>query len=368
MPQFVLPTSALVMGGVSSFLICLIIIVTQQWHGKFSHDHSAGVQKIHTQPTPRVGGIAILFGLTLSLFFASNLTIYPLLSAMILSALPVFLLGTLEDITKSISPTMRLWAAMISGVLAWWLTGFALTSVDVWGVDYLLSFTPVAVVFTAFCIAGMANAINVIDGLNGLASGAMLIALLFLSAIAYSAGDFIYVYICLLIAAVAFGFILFNFPFGKIFLGDGGAYLLGFLGGGLAVMLPMRNESISVWAPLLVFSYPILEVLFSIFRRRRRAHSPYHPDRLHLHSLIQARLFKNLTRNWLRPLQNSFASLIPWCFMLLGNLLALQFKGSTPALMLCFIFMAITYSFIYTYLVRFGHILRKPNRDLAKTN
>ena len=72
---------------------------------------------------------------------------------------------------------MRLLATMVSGLLAWVLTGYALTSVNVWGLDWLLQFTVIAVVFTSFAVAGVANSINIIDGLNGLASSMVLWAL-----------------------------------------------------------------------------------------------------------------------------------------------------------------------------------------------
>jgi UDP-N-acetylmuramyl pentapeptide phosphotransferase/UDP-N-acetylglucosamine-1-phosphate transferase len=138
---------------------------------------------------------------------------------------------------------------------------------------------------------------------------------------------------------------------------------LGFWGAWLAVMLPMRNESISVWAPLLVFSYPILETLFSILRRRKRSHDSFHPDRLHLHSLIYARMFSSYTNGRRKTLQNAFASVPLWGFMLLGSVLAVTFAHSTWALMACFVLMAVLYSFGYRYLVRFGRF--KPKRQAA---
>jgi UDP-N-acetylmuramyl pentapeptide phosphotransferase/UDP-N-acetylglucosamine-1-phosphate transferase len=283
-----------------------------------------------------------------------------LLGNLLIASLPAFLSGTLEDLTKKVGPLVRLWASMASGVLVWWLTGYSLTEVNVWGVDALLTWLPISVMFTAFAVAGVANAMNVIDGLNGLAGGVMLIAMIAFALMAYAVGDNTLVKVCLLVGVTVIAFLVFNFPFGKLFLGDGGAYLLGFMGAALAVILAMRNPVISVWAPLLVFSYPILEVLFSILRRRSRAHHPYHPDRLHLHSLIQARLFKNLTRNWPKRLQNAFGSILPWCLMSLGAALGVLFAHSTPILMVCFVLMAVVYWLGYAYLIRFGRIRRQP--------
>jgi UDP-N-acetylmuramyl pentapeptide phosphotransferase/UDP-N-acetylglucosamine-1-phosphate transferase len=363
MQSFEIPYRELFIGGLSCFAMCVIIIVTQRWHGNFSADSAAGIQKVHDHPTPRVGGLAIMFGLVMATLFSSNTDIFQLLATMLLASLPAFLAGTIEDLSKRIGPLVRLWAALASGILGWWLTGYALTRVDIWGVDWLLQWLPLAVLFTAFAVAGVANAINMIDGLNGLAGGVMLIAMVALSTIAYETGDITLATICLVLGVTVLGFLVLNFPFGKLFLGDGGAYLLGFMGAWLAVMLPMRNPSISVWAPLLVFSYPILEVLFSIIRRRSRAHHSFHPDRLHLHSLIYARLFKSFTKGWSKPQQNSFASFIPLCFMALASTLAVTFAHSTQLLMACFVLMAALYAVVYTYIIRFRRFRRITYTD-----
>lgn len=362
-----------------SLLASLLIVFTQSWHGGLTVDHNHGVQKVHHSETSRVGGLAIFVALLVvtlgftSAFSATSASLSPqlppltpppltphftpLFVAMFISALPAFIAGLVEDMTHRVSPRIRLLAAMASGLLACWLTGYDLNRVDVWGVDALLAWSPIAIVFTAFAVAGVANAINMIDGLNGLASGVMMIAFLALAVIAHQAGDSAIFYICLLSAAAVLGFFVVNFPFGKLFLGDGGAYLLGFWGAWLAVMLPMRNESISVWAPLLVFSYPILETLFSILRRRRRQHDSFRPDRLHLHSLVYARRFRSFTNRRPKVLQNAFASVPLWGFMLLGSVLAVLFAHSTPALMACFAVMAVLYQLGYRSLVRFGHFL-----------
>lgn len=356
MQPFEIPHRELLVGGLTCFAMCLTILVTQRWHGVLTFDNAAGVQKIHEHPTPRVGGIAIMFGLLLATLSAPNTEIFSLMVSLLIASLPAFISGTVEDLTKRIGPMIRLWAAVASGVLAWWLTGYSLTSVNVLGVDTLLTWLPLSVLFTAFAVAGVSNAMNVIDGLNGLAGGVMFIAMVAFSWMAYSVGDSTLAKICFVVGVTVVAFLIFNFPFGKLFLGDGGAYLLGFLGAWLAVMLPMRNPDISVWAPLLVFSYPILEVLFSMLRRRSRAHHPCHPDRLHLHSLIHARLFKNLTRNWSKPLQNAFASFLPWCLMACGASLGVIFANSTLALVACFIVMGCIYWMGYVYLIRFGRI------------
>ncbi|MBK5914531.1 MraY family glycosyltransferase [Rhodocyclus purpureus] len=342
----------LLSGFLASFAVCVLLVATKRWHGAVTLDNHEGVQKFHTAPTPRVGGIALMAGL-----FAACSQIpgsSELLAPMIIAGVPAFLFGLAEDLTKRVGVRERLLATMTSGVLAWWLTGYSMTRVDVWGADILLSsWLPLSVAFTAFAVAGVANAINIIDGFNGLASGTALICLAALGLIAWEAGDPLLAKLCLVLGAVILGFWLANFPLGKIFLGDGGAYLTGFLIAWVAVMLPMRNPEVSVWAALLACAYPVLEVGFSMARRFARSQHPGHPDRLHLHSLVKSRVIKKLLLRWKPVLRNSAVSPLLWLYALLPALLAVFFYDNTPALIASFVASAILYQLLYRRLVHF---------------
>ena len=97
---------------------------------------------------------------------------------------------------------------MASGVLGWGITGTSLTHVDIWGIDWLLSFTLISVVFTAFAVGGIANAINIIDGFNGLTAGTAVIMLAAFGFIARQVGDIPLAFTCLIIAGAVVGFFL----------------------------------------------------------------------------------------------------------------------------------------------------------------
>jgi len=112
---------------------------------------------------------------------------------------------------------------MLSGVLAWYLTGVAMRNTGVAWMDWVLALTPVAVLFTAFAVGGVANAVNIIDGFNGLATGAVVIMLGAMGLIALNVGDAPLAAVCFVLAAGAVGFGAVNWPYGNIFLGDGGA-------------------------------------------------------------------------------------------------------------------------------------------------
>ena len=348
-------------GFFASFGTCLLLVLTKRWHGKLTLDGTDGVQKFHTAPTPRVGGLGLIVGLLLAWFSVPRESeVAHLLGLMLLAGLPSFSFGIAEDLTKRVGVRERLLATIASGLLAWWLTGYSLTRVDVWGLDAVLSWLPLSVAFTAFAVGGVANAVNIIDGMNGLASGTLIICFGALGLIAWQAGDPTLAQLCLVLAAVSAGFLLVNFPLGKIFLGDGGAYLMGFLLAWIAVMLPMRNPAVSVWAALLACGYPVLEVLFSIARRFERAHHPGHPDRLHLHSLIKSRMSRKHLSHWPTVLKNSAVSPLLWLYALIPASLAVCLARHTLWLILGFVVSAMVYSICYARLIYFRWKMPNP--------
>jgi len=213
-----------------------------------------------------------------------------ILGTLLLAGLPAFGFGLAEDLTKKVSVSARLLATMASGVLGWLLTGVSLTSLDIPWVDPLLQNTLISVAFTAFAVGGVANAVNIVDGFNGLASGFVVIALGGLAAVAAVVGDMNLAMACTAIAAAMMGFWLINWPWGKLFLGDGGSYFGGFALAWASVLLIERNHGVSAFVPLLICIHPVTEVLFSIYRRRVTHTSPGAPDRLHLHTLMMRRV------------------------------------------------------------------------------
>ncbi|WP_042418035.1 MraY family glycosyltransferase [Comamonas aquatica] len=305
--------------AIASFLTCLLLVGTKKWHGAFSMDSSTGVQKFHTAPTPRIAGIALVVGVLAGYAFSSHSPAAAekrqILSAILMAGMPAFIFGLLEDITKKVSVKTRLLATMASGLLGWGITGVSLTSVDIWGVDWLLGFTAISVLFTAFAVGGVANAINIIDGFNGLTAGVALIMLAAFGLIAREVGDIPLAFTCLIIAGAVLGFFLVNWPFGKIFLGDGGAYFLGFTLAWIAILLPARNAQVSPWASLLICSYPIIEVGFSFVRKSlREGYHPSQPDGVHLHMLANKRWARKLFGELSKTLQNGFTSPFLWLY------------------------------------------------------
>lgn len=333
----------------TTLLVSLLLVLTQRWHGRFSLDGTVGVQKAHTVPTPRIGGIAILAGLLAAYGLAAG-PVQALLGPMLVACLPAFVAGLLEDLTKKVGVSTRLLATMCSGVVAWYLTGIAMRNTGVHGFDQLLLFTPLAVVFTGFAVGGVANAVNMIDGFNGLAAGTVAIMLAALGLIALRVGDVPLAAVAFVLVAVALGFGAVNWPLGKLFLGDGGAYLLGFLVAWVAVALPMRNPSVTAWATMLACGYPVTEALYSMWRRWRKHQSTGAPDNLHLHSLVESRVILPRFPGLDRTLQNAAVSPAMWLCALLPAALAVAFCENRRLLILSSLLTVAGYHVAYRWL------------------
>lgn len=345
------------MAGSFALVVSLLLVRTQHWHGHLSLDSAPGVQKCHTQPTPRVGGIAIVIGLLAGYVFAKGSS-QTLLGPLLLAGFPAFAFGLLEDVTKRVSVRTRLLATMGCGLMGFAITGYSITSTNVPGLDWFLGFTVISVLFTAFAVGGIANAVNIIDGFNGLAAGTIIIVLMAFCVMTTALGDHDLALLCLGLAGAVLGFFVVNWPMGRLFLGDGGAYFVGFSLAWVAVLLLHRHASVSAWAPLLVCGYPILEVLFSIVRRRRRQLSPGDPDRLHLHSLVNRRLARRLMPNSCSLFRNSLTGALMWTAALLPAAIAVQRPTDTLSLVAGFTFCAFAYSAVYARLTQFRWCFR----------
>jgi UDP-N-acetylmuramyl pentapeptide phosphotransferase/UDP-N-acetylglucosamine-1-phosphate transferase len=293
----------------ASTAISVLIVLSQNWHGKHTLDHDLeGVQKFHAIAVPRIGGLAIVSAVALALL-ALWLGLDPTenknvgVGALLLCAgIPVFAAGITEDVTKKVSVRIRLFASILSALLASWLIGATVDELNIWVLDDLLRWTPLALLVTAVTVAGGVNAINIIDGFNGLASSTVMIMLSALACIGWQVGDQLSTELAVLGLAAAGGFFVVNFPTGRLFLGDGGAYFLGFWTAEIVVLLLVRNPDVNAWQLLSVCAYPVIEVLYSIYRRKiLRQASPGDPDALHLHTLIYRRAVSRLLSKEERP-------------------------------------------------------------------
>jgi UDP-N-acetylmuramyl pentapeptide phosphotransferase/UDP-N-acetylglucosamine-1-phosphate transferase len=348
------------LGFLVSLLVTLLIVRYAHLHEKFSTDTDlVGVQKFHVRPVPRVGGAGILVGLIVG---AVQLhPAYPAVSRGILGliacGIPAFASGLIEDLTKRVSPFARLVCTMGAAALAYFALDIAVTRISVPPLDFLLSYGAISGAVTVLAVAALANAINIIDGFNGLASMVAFMMFASLAYVAFQVHDPIVLSASFIMMGAVLGFFMWNFPAGLIFLGDGGAYFLGFMLAELSILLVMRHREVSAWYPVLLFMYPIFETCFSIYRKKFiRGISPGIPDGVHLHMLIYKRLMRwavgvrtahELTR------RNSLTSPYLWLLCLIAVIPATLFWRHTLHLFCFVVVFAVTYVWLYASIVRF---------------
>lgn len=345
-----------------SLLCTLAVLRTSHRHKLSSDDDLSGPQKFHHRPVPRVGGVGVAVALVAGATWASFVGLHEsaLVWLLLACSVPAFVAGFAEDLVKTVSARRRLAATALSAALGCWLLDAVLTRADIPGVDVLMPWTPFAIALTLLCVTGVANAINIIDGFNGLASMCVLLMLLALAYCALQVGDRFVLTVALVGAGAVLGFFLCNFPAGLIFLGDGGAYLLGFLVAELSVLLIARNPTVSPLFPLLVCAYPIFETIFTIYRRKFIRGVPTgEPDGIHLHTLIHRRVVRHVVRGLgggrerRQTARNSMTSPYLWLLCMLSVLPAVLWWNRSGVLAVFILVFMLSYVLLYWSIVRF---------------
>ncbi len=350
----------LLMAFVVSLLTTLWLVRRAKAGGHRFHDHDlSGPQKFHAAPVPRVGGIGIFLGVVaavIGLWLSQSDKALPA-TLLMLCALPAFGSGLLEDLTKTQSPRRRLFFTAVAAGLAVWVMDGVITRTDIPGLDWIVSFGLGAALVTVFVVAGVANSVNIIDGFNGLASMCVMLMLISIGYVAFQVDDRLIVWLAVAGVGGVLGFFVWNYPAGLIFLGDGGAYFLGFLVAELAILLLHRNPAVSPMFPLLVCIYPVFETVFSIYRRKMLRGQPAGmPDGIHLHSLIYRRIMRwaiGTKSNRSPALRNSMTSPYLWVLSMIAVVPAMLFWHNTAMLAGFIVLFGLVYTGLYWRIVRF---------------
>ena len=323
---------------------------------------TAARQAAHLSPTPRIGGLAVFAG-----FVVGGLALpepgQTILLLLAIAGLPILLAGLLEDLGVPLSPTRRLLAAALGTVLAMLLFQSWLSRADIPGVDSLLSLAPFSFALTMFVSVGFCHAFNLVDGLNGLAAAIGLVAAACLGSVAFAAGQPDLAMAAFVLFGALAGFFLFNYPFAKIFLGDSGACVLGFLLTWLAMLLVARVPEVSVWAMVLIFFWPVADTALAIWRRRGTGRAVMQPDRLHAHQLMLRMLELCVLGSGRRRVANPLATalLVPLFAApaVMGALLWNKPAAAVTALLAC------TAVFVGSYIASVHLLRRRPHRVAA---
>ena len=350
----------LILSFLISCVVSLIVVRYADTHPRISAHHDmTGPQKFHAHPVPRIGGLGVFLGALSGTLWAyvTHVAGGPILALLLLCAMPAFLSGLAEDMAWNILPRWRLGLIAVSAGLAVWLLDATIVRTDIPGIEQLIHWYPLAVMLTVFAVTGVANAINIIDGFNGLASMCSLFMLLAVVYVAYQVGDVLVATAALIACGAVIGFFVWNYPAGLIFLGDGGAYLVGFTLAELNVLLLQRNPAVSPIFSLLLCAYPIFETVFTIYRRRFiRGVAAGAPDGIHLHTLIYRRVIKRGfdTGDERRSAgRNSMTAPYLWMLCLMSVIPSVLWWNNSMALTgFLFLFMA-SYVLLYWSILKF---------------
>ena len=344
-----------------SVIATLLLVRSARMHAHHSGDHDfSKPQKVHAVAVPRIGGLGIVLGLVAAaavMKWKQGAEAGDFAFLLMACAAPAFVAGFIQDFTEAITPRGRLLATGASALLAFFVLDAGIRYTAIPGLDWIVSFGIGSLLLTMFTVAGIANAINIIDGFNGLASMCVMLMLAAVGYVAFEVGDSLIGVLALAGVGAVLGFFIWNFPSGLIFLGDGGAYFLGFFVAEVSILLLVRNDSVSPLFPLLVCFYPAFETLFSMYRRLLLRQQPAHmPDGIHLHSLVYRRVIRWAVGDRsvkARTKRNSMTSPVLWALCMASLLPAVLFWDNTLMLTLALMVFALTYVGLYWRIVRF---------------
>lgn len=354
------------------FVCAALSFVTCAWLVRHAHGHAARYgadmpQRFHLGHVPRLGGVAMGVSWLLSLVWMGwpeppggglrlNFAGGQLLACAVTVLLSVSA-GVYEDITQRMAVLLRLGATLAAALVA---VGFLDLAVPRLGIPWVDGWWRAmgwpGAVLAVLAVAGLPHAFNIIDGYNGLAGTVALVVCLALAYVALQVGDRELMALSLALAGATAGFLVWNFPRGLLFAGDGGAYLWGVVIALVSVLLVRRHEMVSPWFPMLLLIYPVWEVVFSIYRKSVRGVSPGVADALHFHQLIYRRIVRRVfhddeSRRML--MRNNRTSPYLWGFTLLTVVPAVLFWHQTTVLMgMCLLFV-VSYVYAYVTIVRF---------------
>ena len=280
-------------------------------------------QRIHLNEVSRLGGLGMLIGVAGLAGLSESLATSALAFKFLVAFAPLGVIMLMEDLQIKIRPGVRLAVILLSSYLILTVTKITLPSFNTPYLDTLFATPYLSPLFFMLCIAALINGMNFIDGTNGNMVFTSLSILAVLYGLAALLGDNDVMRLAQLFALPLALFIPFNYPLGKLFAGDLGAYLCGAAVAFMVIYFFGRHPELSAWNAVLVVFYPTMELMYSIARKGLSKKSPFLPDRGHLHIKLfiifnrgsnRPRLSNNLVTLmlsvfWLWP-----AVIIPWVY------------------------------------------------------
>ena len=249
------------------------------------------LQRSHFGEVPRFGGLIIYF----FLFFINIITIQSdLIFNICISSIPLIIVSLKEDLFQNTYVISRIIGMTVSIIIFFLLDKTTFPEINIPGIQIIMNSYPFAILFFCFSVLVIINGMNLIDGLNGLLSLNLLCQLIVLYYLSYKFNDGVFQILFSVLIITILIFLIFNFPIGKIFLGDLGAYFLAYIVSILIIKLFSKYNDILSWNAVLILFYPSFELLFSFIRKIFfLKKNPFSADHNHLHSLIYRYNLKN---------------------------------------------------------------------------
>ena len=240
-------------------------------------------RRMHKTPIPRLGGLAIFIGFVLSVLLFAEITVQ--LRGILIGAIIIVITGAIDDV-KPLKAYIKLSVQIVAAAVAIYhgIIIEAFSNPIVFASAEYLSLGFMSIPITIIWIVAITNAVNLIDGLDGLAAGVSIIssvAMLIISLMVADPNDAV---ILAALAGACIGFMPYNFNPAKIIMGDTGSLLLGYVLATVSILgLFKLYAVVSFAAPFLVLAFPLFDISFAFFRRILKGRSPMSPDRGHSH-------------------------------------------------------------------------------------
>jgi len=272
------------------------------------------VQRVHDGEISRLGGFGIYISLWVYVMCFQNNQATSFLEILLVSTLPMIFISIKEDLFQNTYTLTRILFMVISTLLFFELYDISFPIINnlVFG-DLLSSSVVMSTLFFVICMLVIINGSNMIDGTNGLLSMTLMMQFLCLIYISFEYNDSINIFLITLLTIPLIVFMFFNYPWGKIFLGDTGAYFMGFTIGVLTIVIFSEHPEIPTWLAVLILFYPSFELIFSIIRKLIEGKNPMKPDVNHLH----LKMFF-LLRNNLISVRSSNSMVMPFLAIIWG--------------------------------------------------
>ena len=251
-----------------------------------------GERRVHQKITPRLGGLGIFISFLVGLSFALTQIALPI--GILAGAFIIVVTGLLDD-KYGIRPIQKLFGQSVAAVIVL-IDGPIINSLTVPFSDQAIAVSPYVAIPIAFIwILGITNAVNLIDGLDGLAGGVSLIASLSIFTMALLTGNLAVAFMIIALAGGLFGFLFYNFYPAKIFMGDSGSLLLGFLLAVFSVISFKQVTFVTLVIPIIILAVPIVDTMIAIIRRKMNNQRIMEADKNHLHHKLLAMGFSHRT-------------------------------------------------------------------------